>query len=59
VKWFNIGLAAMITAVIVLPVITLAAANKLVIYGFYFCGLLELIGIICVLFHIINLKNKS
>jgi len=38
VKWFNIGLAAMITAVIVLPVITLAAANKLVIYGFYFVG---------------------
>jgi len=50
----------MATAVIALPifVLTSAADRKLVMYGFYFCGLLELLGIVCVLIHIITLKNK-
>jgi len=59
-KLINLGLTLMATAVIALPifVLTSAADRKLVMYGFYFCGLLELLGIVCVLIHIITLKNK-
>jgi len=60
-KLFNIGLTMMIVAVVALPIFAVSSvANRdLVLYGFYFCGLLELIGLIIVLFHIITLKKKT
>ncbi|GGI22381.1 hypothetical protein GCM10008119_02360 [Pedobacter mendelii] len=61
VKLFNIGISLMIVAVITLP--TVAVINPVnrdfVLYGFYSFGLLELIGLIFVLFHIITLKKKT
>ncbi|PWS27437.1 hypothetical protein DHW03_07475 [Pedobacter yonginense] len=59
-KLFNIGLTLMIVAVVALPIFAVmnTASRDFVLYGFYFCGLLELIGLIFVLFHIITLKKK-
>jgi hypothetical protein len=50
----------MALAVVALPIFVLAAAadRNIVMYGFYLCGLLELLGIVCVLIHIITIKNK-
>jgi len=50
----------MIVAVIALPIVAIVSpANRdLVLYAFYFCGLLELIGLIFVLIHILKLKRK-
>jgi len=61
VKLFNIGLSLMIIAVIALPVIAVInpANRNFVLYGFYLCGLLELIGLIFVLIHIVNLKKRN
>jgi len=61
VKLFNIGLSLMIFAIIVLPVVAvISPANRdFVLYAFYFCGLLELIGLVFVLVHIIKLKRNS
>jgi|GEM_PF-765710 len=60
-KLFNIGLSMMILAVVVLPVVAVINPENrdFVLYSFYFCGLLELIGLIFVLFHIIALKKKT
>ncbi|WP_165953066.1 hypothetical protein [Pedobacter changchengzhani] len=60
-KLFNIGLSLMIMAVIALPIVTVVSAQhkNLVVYGFYFCGLLELIGLIFVLVHIISIKKTN
>ncbi|NII85716.1 hypothetical protein H9N25_16950 [Pedobacter riviphilus] len=60
-KLFNIGLALMIVAVIALPIVAvISPANRdFVLYAFYFCGLLELIGLIFVLVHIVTLKRKN
>jgi len=51
----------MIIAVIALPVIAVInpANRNFVLYGFYLCGLLELIGLIFVLIHIVNLKKRN
>jgi hypothetical protein len=61
VKLFNIGLTLMIVAVIALPIVAvLSPSNRdFVLYAFYFCGLLELIGLIFVLIHIVTLKRKN
>ncbi len=60
-KLFNIGLTLMIVAVIVLPVMVVISPSdrNFVLYAFYFCGLLELIGLIFVLIHIVTLKRKT
>ncbi|WP_157255311.1 hypothetical protein [Pedobacter sp. Leaf216] len=60
-KLFNIGLTLMIVAVIVLPIIVVVSPSDrdFVLYAFYFCGLLELIGLIFVLMHIVTLKRKN
>jgi len=60
VKLFNIGLAMMVVAVIALPIVgVINPLNRdFVLYAFYFCGLLELIGLIFVLVHIIKLKKR-
>ena len=60
-KLFNIGLTLMVVAVIALPVVAVInpANRDFVLYSFYFCGLLELIGLVFVLFHIIKLKRKT
>jgi len=61
VKLFNIGLTLMIVAVVALPIIAVInpANRDFVLYAFYLCGLLELIGLIFVLVHIITLKRKN
>jgi hypothetical protein len=61
VKLFNIGLTLMIVAVIVLPIIVVMSPpdQDFVLYAFYFCGLLELIGLIFVLIHMVTLKRKT
>jgi len=61
VKLFNIGLSLMIMAVVALPVVAVINPGNrdFVLYAFYFCGLLELIGLIFVLVHIIKLKRNS
>jgi len=61
VKLFNIGLTLMIAAIIVLPIIVIVSPSDrdLVLYAFYFCGLLELIGLTFVLIHMLTLKRKS
>jgi len=61
VKLFNIGLTLMVVAVIALPVVAVInpANRDFVLYSFYFCGLLELIGLVFVLLHIIKLKRKT
>jgi len=61
VKLFNIGLTLMIVAVIALPIVAVINPSNrdFVLYAFYFCGLLELIGLIVVLIHIITLKRKT
>jgi len=61
VKLFNIGLSLMIFAIIVLPLVAVInpANRDFVLYAFYFCGLLELIGLVFVLVHIIKLKRNS
>jgi len=61
VKLFNIGLSLMIVAVIALPVVAVInpANRDFVLYAFYFCGLLELIGLIFVLVHILKLKKNT
>jgi len=61
VKLFNIGLLLMITAVIALPIVAVInpANRDFVLYSFYFCGALELIGLIFVLVHIIKLKRMN
>jgi len=60
-KIFNIGLVMMVFAVVALPIATLlnTSNRNIISYSFYFCGLLELIGLIFVLIHIITLKNKN
>jgi len=58
VKLFNIGLSLMIIAVIALPVAAVISPGFM-LYAFYFCGLLELIGLIFVLVHIIKIKRNS
>ncbi|MFC1223816.1 MULTISPECIES: hypothetical protein [Pedobacter] len=60
-KLFNIGLTLMIVAVIVLPIIVVVSPSDrdFVLYAFYFCGLLELIGLIFVLVHMVTLKRKT
>ncbi|RZL36187.1 MAG: hypothetical protein EOO96_07505 [Pedobacter sp.] len=60
-KLFNIGLTLMVVAVIALPVVAVInpANRDFVLYSFYFCGLLELIGLVFVLLHIIKLKRKT
>jgi len=61
VKLFNIGLTLMIVAVIALPIVAVInpSGHDFMLYAFYFCGLLELIGLIFVLIHIITLKRKT
>jgi len=61
VKLFNIGLTLMIVSVIVLPIIVVVSPSDrdFVLYAFYFCGLLELIGLIFVLVHMVTLKRKT
>jgi len=61
VKLFNIGLTSMIVAVIALPIVAVinSSDRDFVLYAFYFCGLLELIGLIFVLIHIVTLKRKN
>jgi len=51
----------MIVAVIVLPIIVVVSPSDrdFVLYAFYFCGLLELIGLIFVLVHMVTLKRKT
>ena len=51
----------MILAVIALPIaaVVIPSNGGFVLYVFYFCGLLELIGLIFVLVHIIKLKGKN
>ena len=51
----------MIIAVIALPIVAVInpANRDFVLYSFYFCGALELIGLIFVLVHIIKLKRNS
>ncbi|QDW26618.1 hypothetical protein [Pedobacter sp. KBS0701] len=60
-KLFNIGLTLMIVAVIALPIVAVINPSNrdFVLYAFYFCGLLELIGLIIVLIHIVTLKRKN
>ena len=60
-KLFNIGLTLMIVSVIVLPIIVVVSPSDrdFVLYAFYFCGLLELIGLIFVLVHMVTLKRKT
>ncbi|WP_147303077.1 hypothetical protein [Pedobacter psychrodurus] len=60
-KLFNIGLTLMIVAVIALPIVAVINPSNrdFVLYTFYFCGLLELIGLIFVLIHIVTLKRKN
>nr|WP_276901463.1 hypothetical protein [Pedobacter kyonggii] len=60
-KLFNIGLTLMIVAVIALPIVAVInlSDRDFVLYAFYFCGLLELIGLIFVLIHIVTLKRKN
>jgi len=61
VKLINIGLTLMIIAVIALPIVAVINPSNrdFVLYTFYFCGLLELIGLIVVLIHIVTLKRKN
>jgi len=61
VKLFNIGLTLMIVAVIALPIVAVInpSHRDFILYAFYFCGLLELIGLIFVLIHIVILKRKN
>ncbi|SDH60045.1 hypothetical protein SAMN05421827_1315 [Pedobacter terrae] len=51
----------MIVAIIVLPIIAVVSPSDrdFVLYAFYFCGLLELIGLIFVLIHMVTLKRKT
>ncbi|QPH38578.1 hypothetical protein [Pedobacter endophyticus] len=58
-KLFNTGLLLMILAVVALPIVAIIkpANRDFVLYAFYFCGLLELIGLIFVLLHILKLKK--
>ncbi|WP_231427854.1 hypothetical protein [Pedobacter sp. Leaf250] len=60
-KLFNLGILLMIVAVIALPIVAIINPENrdFVLYSFYFCGLLELIGLIFVLVHIIKLKKNS
>ncbi|MGQ7852807.1 hypothetical protein ACUN24_01020 [Pedobacter sp. WC2501] len=60
-KLFNIGLTLMIVAVIALPIVAVISPSDrdFVLYAFYFCGLLELIGLIFVLIYIVTLKRKN
>jgi len=60
-KIFNSGLAMMVIAVVALPVVAVInpVNRDFILYSFYFCGLLELIGLIFVLVHIISLKRKN
>lgn len=50
----------MVIAVVALPIVALInpANRNFILYCFYFCGFLELIGLIFVLIHIITLKKK-
>ena len=50
----------MIVAVVALPIVAVInpVNRDFVLYAFYFCGLLELIGLIFVLIHITKLKRK-
>jgi len=61
VKLFNTGLSLMVVAVIALPIVAVINPDNrgFLLYAFYFCGLLELIGLIFVLVHIIKLKRNS
>jgi len=49
----------MIVAVVALPIVAIIKPfdRDFVLYAFYFCGLLELIGLIFVLLHILKLKK--
>lgn len=49
----------MVLAIIALPILALTGPSNrdFVLYAFYFCGLLELIGLTFVLVHIIKLKK--
>jgi hypothetical protein len=60
VKLFNLGLTLMVAAVVALPILVLVASNRpnLMIYAFYFCAFLELLGLTFVLIHIITLKKN-
>lgn len=51
----------MIMAVIVLPIWTIVGSDypSLVLYGFYFCAVLELIGLAFVLVHIVKIKRNN
>ncbi|WP_131539166.1 hypothetical protein [Pedobacter nototheniae] len=59
-KLFNIGITLMVVAVVALPIVAVINPTNrdFVLYGFYFCGFLELIGLLFVLIHIITLKKK-
>jgi hypothetical protein len=61
VKLFNFGLSLMIIAVIALPIVAVISpsSRNFMLFAFYFCGLLELIGLIFVLVHIIQNKRNS
>jgi hypothetical protein len=61
VKLFNIGLSLMVIAVIALPIVAVVnpSNRNFVLYSFYLCGLLELIGLVFVLIHIVTLKKRN
>jgi len=60
VKLFNIGLILMVMAVIAWPAMVFIRPDShgFISYTFYFCGLLELIGLGFVLIHIIKIKKN-